>query len=371
MINASHSDFQEDVLFTSKMKRVQELDVKLIQRVNIYFCVKLGWSHAQTRNALTMVYGAETLTWPHTKAWHDSFSQGRTTLVDLQRAPRAKSGQSPANIIAVRNVLNTDQRLTVPAIQRQTGIPPTTILRIIHKDLGLALKCAAFVPAFLTTRHIVDRFQHAQAMLNISRITPSVLKKIVTMDEAWFYQYDPEMKRQSAQWLGPGEQRPSKPVRGRSIRKVLLLAFFDHKGMVYHEYLRNQTVDTQTFIAVLSRFQVALRNRRPGVRCILHFDNAPAHTSRPTRLRLLLTGQKTLSHPALSPDLAPCDFWLFPRLKKEIRGHMYPNLDALELAVDCQIAQIPAAEFREAILIKWPMRWVRCVHKHGGYFEGL
>ena len=100
-------------------------------------------------------------------------------------------------------------------------------------------------------------------------------------------------------------------------------------------------------------------------------DNAPAHTSRPTCLHLLLTAQKTLAHPALSPDLAPCDFFLFPRLKKAMRGHIFPNLDALEVAVDQEVAGISAAEFREAILVKWPMRWARCVNKHGGYFEGL
>ncbi len=180
------------------MKRVSEMDVKLIQRVNIHFCVKLGWSHAETRRALIIVFGADVLSWPMTKAWHDSFSQGRTTLVDLQRAPKRKSGRNQNNVQAVKNLLDNDRTLTVAAIHRQTGVSHSSVWRIIRKDLGLALKCAAFVPAFLTPRHVVDQFQHCQAMLNVSRFSPSTLKKIVTMDEAWFYQYDPERKRQSS-----------------------------------------------------------------------------------------------------------------------------------------------------------------------------
>ncbi len=355
-----------------RMKRVNVIDTRLIQRINIYFCVKLGWTHAQTRNALKVVFGEENLlSWPRTKAWHDSFSQGRTTLVDLQRAPRAKSGRSPANIQAVKTVVDADRRLTVAAVQRQTGLPNSTVHRIIKKDLGLSLKCAAFVPAFLTPQHILDRFQTCHALLTLVRTTPSALKKVVTMDEAWFYQYDLELKRQSAQWMLPGEQRPSKPVRGRSVKKVLMIAFFDYKGMVYHEFLRNQTVDTPTFIQVLTHYKRALSHRRPHVHRVIHMDNAPTHNSRDTKLHLLFTGQKRLQHPALSPDLAPCDFWLFPCLKRQLRGRMYPSLDALEAAITNQIAQIPEAEYREAILQKWPLHWGRCVHKHGDYFEGL
>lgn len=191
------------------------------------------------------------------------------------------------------------------------------------------------------------------------------------MDEVWFYQYDPELKRQSSQWLAPGKQCPSKPIRGRSVRKTLLLAFFDHRGLVYREFLRNSTVDTPTFIHVLSWYKVAVTNRRPRLHRVLHMDHAPAHNSRDTKLHMLFTGLKRLSHPALSPDLALCDFWLFPHLKKHMRSQIYPSLDALEAAVDAEIAAIPLAEFREVILQKWPTRWGRCVNRHGDYFEGL
>ncbi len=354
------------------MKRVQELDIKLIQRINIHFCVKLGWSHAQTRNALIMVFGEDAvLSWPRTKAWHEAFSQGRTTLVDLQRAPRGKAGRSPGNIQTVRTLLNADRRLTVAAIQNQSGIAYSTVWRIIRRDLKLQLKCAAFVPAVLRPRHLLERFQISQSMLNILRTTPSALKKVATMDEAWFYQYDPERKRQSSEWLGADEPHPSKPQRGIGVRKVLMLAFFDYRGMIYYELLRNQNVDTPTFIGVLTRYKTALDNRRPRVRRALHMDNAPVHNSRDTKLHMLFTGQRRLPHPALSPDLAPCDFWLFPRLKKNLRGHMFPSLDALEAAIDQEVALIPLAEYSEAILQKWPRRWARCVHKHGDYFEGL
>ena len=32
---------------------------------------------------------------------------------------------------------------------------------------------------------------------------------------------------------------------------------------------------------------------------------------------------KVLNHPPYSPDLSPCDFFLFPRLKKMLSGNKY------------------------------------------------
>jgi transposase len=44
-------------------------------------------------------------------------------------------------------------------------------------------------------------------------------------------------------------------------------------------------------------------------------DNAPAHTALSIRKFLVKKNISTLPHPPYSPDLAPCDFYLFPKLK--------------------------------------------------------
>ncbi len=352
------------------MGHAKELDFKLIQRINLFFCFKLGWTHMQARSALEQVYGEQILSVSQTRRWFQSFKAGRITLVDLQRNPKDRTGRSDNNITAVRDLISQDKSITLASLSLQTGLHRSTVHRIIHKDLHLKLRCAKFLPNFLTPAHIVDRYQHSRDMLQYVRARPSFLKKIVKMDEAWCYQYDPLLKRGASQWLSAGDPRPVHPKRTMSIKKILLVAFFDFKGMIHFEFVKQGTVDTATFIQILSRFRTALRNKRPRQRRSLHMDNAPAHTSRDTRLHLLLTGQKTLTHPALSPDLAPLDFWLFPTLKKPLRGHKFRDLDSLEEAVRRQKGLIPAAEYRDTFLRKWPMRWARCIHWNGDYFEG-
>lgn len=279
-------------------------------------------------------------------------SPSRCTLVDLQQAPKDRTGRSANNINAVKNLISQDKAITLAAISLQTGMHQSTVHHIIHKDLHLKLHCAKFLPNFLTPGHIINRYQHSRDMLQYVRARPSFLKKIVTMDKAWCYQYDPLLKRQASQWLGAGETRPVHPRRTLSIKKILLVVFFNFKGMIHYGFLKQGTIDTATFIQILGRFWTALLNKRPCQKRSLHMDNAPAHMSRDTRLHLLLTGQKTLAHPALSPDLAPSDFWLFPTIKKPLRGHKFRDLDSLEEAVRGQIGLIPAADYRDTFLRK-------------------
>ncbi len=349
------------------MGRTLELDLKLQQRVNVFFCFKLGWSHTQCRAALEKVFEGTTLDKSTTRRWYKAFREGRTSVVDLQRAPRSRTGTSADNVQMVRRMIDQDKSITFAALMTQTGLSQTSVHCIVTKELGLKLRSAKFLPNFLTPRHIVQCFQHCSDMLHRIRQNPSFLKKIVTMDEAWYYQYDPELKRQASQWLAPGEPRPVHVRRTISVKKVMLVTFFDFRGMVHFEFLRGGTVDTPTFLGILGRFREALRVKRPRQRWYYTWT---MHTAKDTRLHLLLTGQRTVPHPTLSPDLAPSDYWLFPRIKLPLRGRQFPSLDALGEEVTHQIGLIPAAEYRETMLKKWPKRWVHCVHRNGGYFEG-
>ncbi len=283
------------------MKRATELSDKLIQRINIFFCVKLGWTPSQTTTAIHLVHGATTLSNSRIRHWHRQFRLGRTTLVDLHRRPKPRTGRSQVNIDAVQHAIRQDRRLTVEALSVQTGIPPATIHRILKKDRKLSRKCARMVPRLLTPRQLRERMDCCQTMLRATRRSQRVLKTIVTMDESWVYTYDPELRSQSSQWLAEGEDRPIVAQRTRAVGKSLLISFFDFKGMVHHEYLRHGWVNSLVFVRVLSRLRVAMQNRRPNTRWILHMDNAPAHKSRLTRLHMLLTGMRTIPHPPTPP----------------------------------------------------------------------
>ena len=66
---------------------------------------------------------------------------------------------------------------------------------------------------------------------------------------------------------------------------------------------------------------------------ILH-DNASAHKTGAVTQFFSENRIATLPHPAYSPDLAPCDFWLFPKLKELLAGNKYTRAQDLSKAVN-------------------------------------
>ena len=69
----------------------------------------------------------------------------------------------------------------------------------------------------------------------------------------------------------------------------------------------------------LTEFRKRFLGKRPALfksgQWHFHQDNAPVHNSILVTDYLIKMGIKTVCHPPYSPDLAPCDFWLFPKLR--------------------------------------------------------
>ena len=76
-------------------------------------------------------------------------------------------------------------------------------------------------------------------------------------------------------------------------------------------------------------------------------------------------GIKTVRHPPYSPDVAPCDFWLFPKL----RGCHYETIEEMKEAVTKVIDILTQEDFHGAFqkLLEW---YNKCIAARGNYFEG-
>jgi hypothetical protein len=70
-----------------------------------------------------------------------------------------------------------------------------------------------------------------------------------------------------------------------------------------------------------------------------------------------------------SPDITPCDFWLFLRLKTPLKGsHFDSRQDTIQNAM-VQLHTIPNQAFQKCFQ-RWKDRWTKCVESQGAYFEG-
>ena len=76
------------------------------------------------------------------------------------------------------------------------------------------------------------------------------------------------------------------PIRGVSEKypACVYIIFFDCEGVVHYECApRGQTINKEYYVEVLKRLRDAVRRKRPRFWSsgdwLLHYDNAPAHSS--------------------------------------------------------------------------------------------
>ena len=146
--------------------------------------------------------------------------------------------------------------------------------------------------------------------------------------------------------------------------------FFYSTGMVYMHFVRTgQTVNKEYYVEVLREFKKRFRRKRQALFKLgqwhFHQDNAPVYNSILITDYLTKMGMKTVPQPPYCPDLAPCDFWLFPKL----RGCRYETIEQMKEAVTKVIDKLTQVDFHGAFQ-KLYERYNTCITAGGDYFKG-
>jgi len=102
---------------------------------------------------------------------------------------------------------------------------------------------------------------------------------------------------------------------------------------------------------------------------VLHHGNAPAHTALSVREFLAKKNIPVLPHPPYSPDLAPCDFYLFPNLKSKLKGRHFGTMENIQKIVTDELHTLTEKTSGTA-MISGKKRWNHCVTSQGSKFEG-
>ena len=104
---------------------------------------------------------------------------------------------------------------------------------------------------------------------------------------------------------------------------------------------------------------------------VLHFhqDNAPVYNSILVTDYLTKMGIKLVAQPLHSPDVAPCDFWLFSKLNEKLRGCRYETIEEMKEAVTKVIDLLTQEDFHEAFQKLFEC-YNKCIVAGGDYFEG-
>ncbi|CAF1345953.1 unnamed protein product [Rotaria magnacalcarata] len=149
---------------------------------------------------------------------------------------------------------------------------------------------------------------------------------VITGNESRFYHYDPELKEQSKVWMSTTDPRPTKVYRNKSAGKRMVAIFFVKSGLI-------KFVPLETGATV----------------------NATA---------------ERYPNPPYSPDLSPCDFFLFPKLKKQLRGIWFNDDNEMLTALEQAIDNLTKEHYKKCFE-DWFIRMHKCIDANGQYFEKI
>ena len=239
----------------------------------------------------------------------------------------------------VRDLVYSDRRIQVEEIAQALGISHGSVSTILHDRLSMRKLTARWVPKSLSDEQMATSASVCSTLLKCFRSKDDFLLRLVTVDETWVHYYEPENKAQisSCQWVGPGSPRLPRFKTQPSAGKVMATVFWDAKGVIMLDFLPKRSTITGVYYEnLLDQLRTTIHEKRRGKLSkdvLLQQDNTRVHTCIAMYV-VERNGYELIPHPAYSPDLAPSDFFLFPNLKKDIRGLHFRSDEEVVTAVE-------------------------------------
>ena len=303
--------------------------------------------------------------------WAQRVHEGNGSTEDASRTGRPSSACVDEHVEQIRALMQNERRWTCTELAEQTDVSKTSVHRILTQHLGMRKISARWVPHNLSPIQKQERVRISRELLRRSQ-EEDILDRIVAIDETWVRSYEPELKRQSAEWRRPGSPRPIKFRQKPSSVKLMLISAYDTSGIILSHFVPpGETVTAAYYSNYLKvHLRQAIRKKRDNLQIplILH-DNAAAHRAYLTQETLRHLGWESLPHPPYSPDLSPPDFDLFGKLKEPLRGQRFKDIEEVKSAAN-RVLRLLNSENVLTGIAKLPHRWRKVIELGGDYIEG-
>ena len=237
---------------------------KISHRNTIWFLHEQGKSRREILEEMRMVYRDERPSRPTIYKGIKRFEEGWYTYEDTVRAGRPKSSGLRSNVQLIERILDEDRRATVRELEERSGIPKSSIHRIIQDELEMARVVGRWVPKLI--RRTKARTGASQSRFTeIMEKREKFLDRIVTGDKTWFHYYEPETKCQSSQWKRKHECVPIKIKSAPSAGKRMATVFWDRKEILSIDWLPGKTtINSDYYISEFEELLEVIKRERRG-----------------------------------------------------------------------------------------------------------
>lgn len=297
---------------------------------------------------------------------------------------RPKSATSEENIRRVQNAIESDPRKSARRLSAQLNMKKSSVHNILRQNLKL-FPYKIQVLQTQTEQNKRDRVAFCRRYLQMVQRDPALPHKLHFSDEAWFHLSGHVNKQNMRFWSatpvaqGEFEKKPLSPV------KVMVWCALGHNAVIgpyfFEEDGHNVSVNSKRYIDMINHYYwPALKRRQTIDEKQLWFqqDGATPHTAQASidclRRKFgerLISRRTDFVWPAYSPDLNPCDFFLWGHLKAHVYSDPVPeNIEQLKLNIRREIRRLqPLMLTKVTDSVSDRARDV--IRTRGGWIEGI
>ncbi|UYV77461.1 hypothetical protein LAZ67_15001092 [Cordylochernes scorpioides] len=275
-------------------------------------------------------FGDAALSRSRTFEWFSRFQKGREKVNDDQHTGRPRSFRCEENKLKIKELIKSNRRISIKDLSPETGLFGEAVRlkrpeRWQNNDWILHVGNAR-----PHTAHVVLQFLAKHSTIQIPH--PPYSPDLASND---FFSY-PKLKMN---------------LKGRK---------FDNVDMIRAE--------SKATLRNLSKMRLKRPERWQNNDWILHVGNARPHTAHVVLQFLAKHSTIQIPHPPYSPDLASNDFFSYPKLKMNLKGRKFDNVDMIRAESKATLRNLSKSDFISCF-DNWKKRWNECIEAGGPYFE--
>lgn len=297
-----------------------------------------------------------------------------TGSVVKKRPVGARPIRSPENIEAVRQSIAQSPQRSARKHAAALGLSSRSVRRILHDDLHFH-PYKLVIGQELSERDFNSRRNGCEAFLE------SVPDDAIVFfsDEAHFHLSGCVNKQNMRYWAETNpRQLHQRPLHSP---KVTVWCAISSVGIIgpwfFEEDERVVTVNSDRYVNMLEEFFVPRLDEMDLRDVWFQQDGATAHTARSSMALLrehfpgrLISLRGDLEWPPRSPDLTPCDFFLWGYLKSRVFNNRPRTLDDLKDNIREEVANIPV-DMLERVMRNTRNRFVQCIDNGGRHLADM
>lgn len=332
-------------------------------RAFLLYDFKNGCKAAESARRIRNVCGEDSVTDGIARFWFRRFKTGNENLEDEPRQGRPLAFEDDE----LHACLQSNPRATCETIAELLNCEESTVQKRLHA-IGFVNKLDKWVPHRLTPENKFMRLSICTSLLARNDLDPFT-DRIVTCDEKWVLH---DNNQRSRQWVPRGKDPGTTAKLDLHPKRLLMTVWWNSRGIIHLSYLpHGQTITAAVYSSQIQEVHQKLLQTHPALvnrkGVVLLQDNARPHTASMTRATLKDVGWEILPHPPYSPDISPCDYYLFLSLSNFLASKRFSTDDELKTAIASFFDSKDQAFYLHGMRLLVE-RWQKVVDADGDYF---